>query len=163
MRIEEKILKRQGAKHAKGRGDFLTAKGAKEKVFLTTCHEILDLGNAFSVDKIVVTGWGTDGLYPGYTTDYNVYTGLTGSDWTLQLSGTFVDESAQISDRVASTDFAGSKPAIRYVKYEVVGGMHWSHVNEIEVLSATVPDAGATLSLLGLAMFGLGAIRRKLR
>jgi hypothetical protein len=71
---------------------------------------IVDLGNAFSVDKIVVTGWGTDGLYPGYTTDYNVYTGLTGSDWTLQLSGTFVDESAQISDRVASTDFAGSKP-----------------------------------------------------
>jgi hypothetical protein len=41
LKIEEKILKRQGAKHAKGRGDFLTAKGSKEKVFLTTCHEIL--------------------------------------------------------------------------------------------------------------------------
>jgi len=37
------------------------------------------------------------------------------------------------------------------------------YLDDISVTTAGVPDAGSTVSLLGLALFGVAVLRRKLR
>ena len=95
----------------------------------------VDLQQNRQVREIAVNSmiWWAGDQYPGLTNVYNLYVSSDGSSWTLIGSGTLTDSTdpEAYSDRHILSD---QMPAFRYVKYEVVGGTHWAHLVEMEVL-----------------------------
>ena len=124
----------------------------------------IDLGTSYLVTSIDLFWQGSDGYYAGYTTQYNVYYSSDNTNWTLVGSGTFVDETSQITDHF---DFGAAGQSMQYVKYEVDGGTHWSSISEISVWaddgsspSAPVP-APATILLFGVGLGGLAIVNKR--
>ena len=124
----------------------------------------IDLGIVFNVNSIDLFSPLSDGYYSGNTTNYNVYYGFDNVNWTLVDTGIFVDETAQITDNFS---FGTSGQNMRYVKYEVDGGTHWSAISEIKIWSDDnsgsnnpVPEP-ATMMLFGLGILGLAGVSRR--
>lgn len=124
---------------------------------------VIDLGNVFSISKIDIIYDVNDTLFAGYTTNYNIYTGLNGIDWDYKSSGVFIDETGIAPDFIISATLNVNPLAMRYLKYEVDGGNHWSGVAEIRIysdVSNPIPEP-STMLLLGFGLVGLAGISRK--
>ncbi len=124
----------------------------------------IDLQESYPVNSIDLFWFEPNGKYANYTVEYSVYYRLDNTDWTFVGSGTFIDETSQITNHF---EFDPPGQDMRYVKYEVTGGTHWSSIAEIKVWaddgssSSLVPEP-ATMLLVGFGLLGLvGMIKRK--
>jgi len=95
---------------------------------------MIDLKYVYPITSIVVSGDDKtkSTITNGFNNNYNLYISVDGSTWTKVGSGTITESSKkeEYSDIIKIPRL----PA-RYVKYEVVGGTHWSFLNEIEIYS----------------------------
>jgi len=127
---------------------------------------VVDLETSYDVNTIDLFFSPLDGLYAGYTNNYNVYCRDDNvSSWNFVGSGQFVDEdTSQITDHF---DFGSAGQSMRYVKYEVNGGTHWSGISEIYIWADDGTGGGgegvpgcpvplpATVLLFGMGLVGL--------
>jgi uncharacterized protein YceK len=121
---------------------------------------IIDLGGSFMVDAIDLDWQRPDGNYAGYTTVYSLFHGSSGSDWQLIGDGTFIDEDPT---RISAHYAFDTGQSMRYVKYEVNGGSHWSGIAEIRVWADDDSPPGplpepSTLALLATGLLGLSVL-----
>ena len=121
---------------------------------------VVDLGTSFNVTAIDLFFSPPDGHYSGYTTNYKVYYGDDNVSWHLEGTGQFVDEDpSKITDHFG---FGSVGQSMRYVKYEVDGGSHWSSISEISIWADGVEGGGeepvpepATVLLFGIGLVGM--------
>jgi hypothetical protein len=121
---------------------------------------VVDLGTSFNVTAIDLYFSPPDGLYLGFTTNYNVYFGDDNVSWNWVGTGQFVDEDpSKITDHFS---FGSVGQSMRYVKYEVDGGTHWSSISEISIWADGVEGGGeepvpepATVLLFGIGLVGM--------
>ncbi len=125
---------------------------------------IVDLGASFSVNTIDLF-WMPyrTGTWDGYTNVYNAYYGNDTTNWVQFGQGTFVD-GGTLQQREHVYTFGGAGQDMRYVKYEVVGGTHWSTINEISVWAddgpVPVPEP-STMLLFGTGLIAFLGRRKK--
>ena len=104
------------------------------------------------------------GNWSGYTNVYELRSSLDGSQWQTIAGGTFVDGS--IAGTQSSFAWTGiDRPIARWVEYRVVGGSHWSALDEINVMGspaiAAVPEP-SSWGLMALGLLSVGAwVRRR--
>lgn len=86
--------------------------------------------DAVSLKDIV---WKPGGTFLGFDNIYNLYIGSDGFSYTKIASGTLT-ESRDPKWNSALVSVPKRLSTLRYVKYEVVGGSHWAHLMEMEIL-----------------------------
>jgi VPDSG-CTERM motif len=88
------------------------------------------------------------------------------STFSAYLDGVLVESFSAATDVSSSNNFFGfSGIVFDEIRVDAGGSGSAMLLDNLQMgtaATASVPDAGATASLLGLAMFGLGALRRKL-
>lgn len=100
------------------------------------------------------------GVTHTYATVFTGYTGVVdGTTWNVNVAQVNLDDfgvaaGAQLSSIVVGMDIVGGSGTVPSLG--VVGAL-----NSADVTSG-VPDAGSTISLLGMAFLGLGALKRKM-
>jgi len=109
----------------------------------------VDLEAVSSVDRIVLKDIDSPSKYDGLYIDYNLYSSVDDQDWTNIGSGRLVDTLDPI-DEVA---LGGVH--MRYIRFDVVGGTHWAHLNEMEVYTATGPATIPAPSAILLSSIGV--------
>jgi hypothetical protein len=117
---------------------------------------IVDLGSAFNITTITLKGPYTGTYPPNYNNDYILYTSINGADWQVLGAGSLFDSA---EGYINTIDTAGL--VARYAKYEVVGGLHWAHLNEFQIWgeqTSPVPEPSELLLLcIGmLSVIGYG-------
>src|SRR5712691_207203 len=129
---------------------------------------IINLQRPFKVDAIFLKDliWVPTSPFLGFNNIYNLYTGNDGTTFTKIASGT-VTESLDPLLNSALIPVPDALSTFQFVKYEVVGGSHWSHLVDMEILvSQQVAPASAsdlTASTLRLTDLGSGQLRLSAR
>jgi len=127
---------------------------------------IVDLGNTYSVDHIEL--WGHDSLeYAWFYIDYNVLVSTDGQTFTFLESGRLTDPATVNPPTAEYYDYfhdsilvTYESSLMRYVKFEVYGGSHDAHLNEIEIWGESSPvPSPPTIRLLLLGLVSLGGIK----
>jgi hypothetical protein len=91
------------------------------------CWLIVNLNRAFRVEAIVLKT--AQGVNPGQYEKYNLYVSMDGTNWKGIISRTLLDDATHYRHTVRLP----SSTQLQYVKFEVVGGTHWAHLNEMEI------------------------------
>jgi F5/8 type C domain/PEP-CTERM motif len=118
----------------------------------------LDFGSDYYLTSVEVRFVYNDGEWDGYNNVFNLWAQQESGAWVAIGSGD-VQDSADLSLRDKTFDYApGAQPVARYLRYEVVGGSHWSSLGEINVQGTpyAVPEPStfvlAALGILGLVL-----------
>jgi uncharacterized protein YjbI with pentapeptide repeats len=100
----------------------------------------LDFGSDYYLTRVELLGVFNQDLpfYWGYDNIYNLLAQPDGGSWVAIGSGRLVD-SRDAAERDATFNYLpGAQPLARYLRYEVVGGSHWSFLGEFQVQGASV-------------------------
>lgn len=129
---------------------------------------VVDLGDSYKVDHIEL--WSHDGPgYSWYYIDYTLYSSLDGEMFNALANGTLTDPATinpptqEYYDYFHDTITVSTEMSImRFVKFEVAGGTHWAHLNEIEIWGESTPvPEPTTMFLLGSGLIGLAGFRKR--
>ena len=129
---------------------------------------IINLQRPFKVDAIFLKDliWVPTSPFLGFNNIYNLYTGNDGTTFTKIASGT-VTESLDPLLNSALIPVPDALSTFQFVKYEVVGGSHWSHLVDMEILvsqqAAPASASDLTASTLRLTDLGSGQLRLSAR
>jgi hypothetical protein len=129
---------------------------------------MVNLQRPFKVSAIFLKDIiGTPGVgFYGFNNIYNLYIGADGITWTKIASGTLT-ESIDPLQNSAFIPIPDALSTFQFVKYEVVGGSHWSHLMDMEILTlqqaSAVTASDLTASTLQLTDLGSGQLRLSAR
>lgn len=124
----------------------------------------VDFGATYSLSSTDLRFAYNGGNWAGYSNVYELRSSVDGSQWQTIAGGTFVDGS--IAGTQSSFAWTGiDRPIARWVEYRVVGGSHWSALDEINVMGspaiAAVPEP-SSWGLMALGLLSVGAwVRRR--
>jgi hypothetical protein len=119
----------------------------------------VDFGAAYLISSVDLRFHDNAGAWQGYSNVYELRGSVDASIWQVLGSGTLIDLTgnvAALTDNFAWTGAA--RPVARWLEYRVVGGSHWSALDEINAKgspAAPVPEPSiyalwATGGVLGL-------------
>ncbi len=97
------------------------------------------LGDVYAVSNIVLWTDTRDDWY-GYYIDYVLYVSMDDILWSEVGNG-------RLTDPIDPSADVQVNQSLQYIRFDVVGGTHWSHLSEMEVYEIPEP---ATLLLFGL-------------
>lgn len=92
----------------------------------------LDLGSVQDIGRVFLWFVYSNGQYDLYNNIYNLYGSEDDTSYSLIASGTLID-SPVFDDRSDTIILPAGARRYRYLRYEVIGGSHWSSLNEMEV------------------------------
>ncbi len=107
----------------------------------------VDLQGTFRVTQIVLRT-NNQGEHRGKDINYQLFAASDGGSWTLVAQGRLIDQ----VDPFHNINM--NMAAIRYLRFNVVGGSHWGHLNEIEVYSPDRGGGGQPVPIGGRWSFG---------
>jgi hypothetical protein len=122
----------------------------------------LDFGSNYSLTRVEVRGVSNFPDWQGFDNVFNLLTKSDFGSWITIGSGTIVDTN-DLNLRDKTFNYAsGDQPLARYLRYEVVGGTHWSYLGEINVQGSPVPEP-CTIALAAAGLVGIAVRRHKHR
>jgi F5/8 type C domain len=119
----------------------------------------VDFGAAYLISSVDLRFHDNSGAWQGYNNVYELRGSTDASSWQLLGSGTLTDLTGNVAALTDNYMWAGAaRPVARWLEYRVVGGSHWSALDEINAMgspAAPVPEPGsaalwATAGALGL-------------
>ena len=136
---------------------------------------VIDLGNEYYVNDVECYFLGHNPVLPLDEPDimFDIYTSLDGVDWILteqEIISKFhgIEQTSTGAAKGPGdpyyNEFVIIDESLQYIKFDVVGGWEWAHLNEIEIMGnpAPIPEP-ANMLLLGTGLAGFVAIRKKQR
>src|SRR5882672_6456332 len=129
---------------------------------------VVNLQRPFKVSAIFLKDiiWNPSSPFLGFNNIYNLYVGNDGVTYTKIASGTLT-ESLDPALNSALIPIPDALSTFQFVKYEVVGGSHWAHLMDMEILALQqappVTASDLTASTLRLTDLGSGQLRLSAR
>ena len=123
----------------------------------------VDFGALVALSTVELRFHDNAGAWQGFTNVYELRASGDGSHWALLGSGTLTDLTGNEAALTDSFQWAGdARPLARWLEYRVVGGSHWSALDEVNASGslAAVPEPASYL-LLALGLLAIGVRTRR--
>jgi F5/8 type C domain/PEP-CTERM motif len=99
----------------------------------------VDFGAAYLVSSVDLRFHDNAGAWQGFNNVYELRGSVDASTWQLLGSGTLTDLTGNVAALTDTYAWASAaRPVARWLEYRVVGGSHWSALDEINAMGAPV-------------------------
>jgi F5/8 type C domain/PEP-CTERM motif len=99
----------------------------------------VDFGAAYVISSVDLRFHDNAGAWQGYTNVYELRGSVDASNWQVLGSGTLTDLTGNVAALTDSYAWSGAaRPVARWLEYRVVGGTHWSALDEINAMGAPI-------------------------
>jgi hypothetical protein len=122
----------------------------------------VDFGAVYAISSTTLRFVDNGGAWQGYTNVYELRASVDGLFWQTLDSGTLTDLTGNTAALTGNHAWSGAaQPLARWLEYRVVGGTHWSALDEINAMGtlAAVPEPGSW-ALFGVGLAGMAAVSR---